>query len=201
VITVYRLKPAFQALLRPLVRRLHAAAVTPNQVTLFALLGSVALGSLLALAPGRRALLLAVPAWLLVRMALNAIDGMLAREHDMRTPFGLLLNEIGDVLADAALYLPLALVAGTPALVVTAVVLAVTTEVAGLGAVAVGAPRRHDGPMGKSDRAVAFGTLALLLGAGTGSGWWLEAALLAVNALLCLTIANRLVAALEELRP
>jgi CDP-diacylglycerol--glycerol-3-phosphate 3-phosphatidyltransferase len=35
-------------------------------------------------------------------MALNAIDGMLAREHDMQSPLGAMLNELGDVLSDVA---------------------------------------------------------------------------------------------------
>ena len=45
--TLYDLKPRFQSLLRPLVRRLAAAGVTANQVTLAAAIGSVALGVLL----------------------------------------------------------------------------------------------------------------------------------------------------------
>jgi CDP-diacylglycerol--glycerol-3-phosphate 3-phosphatidyltransferase len=42
-------------------------------------------------------------------MALNAIDGMLAREHGQASRLGAVLNELGDVVADAGLYLPLAL--------------------------------------------------------------------------------------------
>ena len=40
--TIYQLKPAFQNLLRPIVRRLAAAGVTANQVTLAAFVLSVA---------------------------------------------------------------------------------------------------------------------------------------------------------------
>ena len=46
-LTLYRLKPAFQSLLRPLVTRLARRGVTANVVTTAALLGSVALGALL----------------------------------------------------------------------------------------------------------------------------------------------------------
>ena len=50
---------------------------------------------------------------------------MLAREHDMKTRLGAILNELGDVLSDSALYLPLATRPGfSPMLLVPAVVLA-----------------------------------------------------------------------------
>jgi len=73
--SVYDLKPRFQALLRPLIGRLARAGVTPNAVTLAAVAGSVAVGGLVALARDRPALLLLLPVWLFLRMALNAIDG------------------------------------------------------------------------------------------------------------------------------
>ena len=106
--SVYDLKPAFQRLLRPLVGALAKAGVTANQVTVAALLLSVATGAALLAWPDRRWVLLAVPAVLFVRMALNAVDGMLAREHDQKSRLGAVLNELGDVLSDSALYLPLA---------------------------------------------------------------------------------------------
>ena len=45
----------------------------------------------------------------------------------------------------------------------------------------VGAARRHDGPMGKSDRALVFGALGLYVGLGAtlpDLAWWLMPALL-----------------------
>ena len=66
-------------------------------------------------------------------MALNAIDGMLAREHGQQSRLGALLNELGDVVSDAALYLPLAVVSGfDPRLVATIVVLAGLSELTGV---------------------------------------------------------------------
>ena len=109
--SIYALKPKFQALLRPLVRGLHGMGVTANQVTLLACAISVVLGLWLYFAqPGPAAFAL-VPAWMFVRMAFNAIDGMLAREHHQQTRLGAFLNELTDVVSDAALYLPFALVA------------------------------------------------------------------------------------------
>ncbi len=198
--TIYDLKPAFQNLLRPLCNSLAKAGVTANQVTVAATLMSVFVGLLFALFPTSRWAALLIPVALFVRMALNAIDGMLAREHNMQSDLGGVLNELGDVVSDAALYLPFALVPGiSAALVVTVVVLSMLTEMAGVVAVQIGASRRYDGPMGKSDRAFVFGLLALLLGVGLGPQWWANAGLVVVASLAALTVFNRSSRALREL--
>ncbi len=198
--TIYDLKPRFQALLRPLSDRLAAAGITPNQVTLAALLLSLAEGLALALAPGAAWPLLLLPPVLFLRMALNAIDGMLAREHHMQSALGAVLNELGDVVSDAVLYLPLALHPGLPAaLVVGIVLLGIVAETSGVVAVQIGASRRYDGPLGKSDRAFLFGLIALLLGFGLPPGGWSTALLAAGLALALITPVNRARRALEEL--
>lgn len=199
MISVYQLKPAFQACLRPVTRWLAAAGVSANQVTLAALVLSVIAGIAIALFPEARWPLLLLPLVLLTRMALNAIDGMLAREHDMKTRLGAVLNELGDVISDAALYLPLALVPGVAApWIVGLTVLAIIAEMSGVIGVQIGATRRYDGPMGKSDRAFVFGALGLLLGLGIAPGVWLTLVLIAVNLLLVATIFNRARRALQE---
>jgi len=197
--SIYDLKPAFQGWLRPLTRALAGAGVTANAVTLGAALLSLLAGAALAFRPGSRAALLLLPAVLFARMALNAIDGMLAREHGQKSKLGGLLNELGDVVSDTALYLPLALVHGFDArLAVGIVVLAALSEMTGVLGPTLGASRRYDGPMGKSDRAFVFGLLALLLGLGVKPGTWLVAIQGAVLVLLLVTVWNRAARALEE---
>lgn len=197
--SVYDLKPRFQGLLRPLSNRLAAAGTTPNQVTLAALVLSLAAGTLVALFPDRGWPLLLIPFVLFLRMALNAIDGMLAREHAMQSPLGAILNELGDVVSDAALYLPLCWVPGlSPVLVVAVVLVAVIGEMTGVVAVQIGASRRYDGPMGKSDRALVLGTIGLLLGVGIDPRPWADWLLGLVLALAVFTVVNRARRALEE---
>ena len=129
--SIYDLKPAFQSLLRPITRALAAAGVTANMITILAVVMSIAVGAIVALSPSERWPLILVGPWLFARMALNAIDGMLAREHGQKSALGGVLNELGDVVADAALYLPFALVPGfRPDLVVLVVILAIVTEMA-----------------------------------------------------------------------
>lgn len=201
VVSVYDLKPRFQALLRPTCRALAGAGVTANHVTVAAVGLSAVCGAAIAVWPEERWPLLLLPAALFVRMALNAIDGMLAREHDMQSALGGILNELGDVVSDAALYLPLALVPGFDApLVVVCVVLAGATELTGICGVQIGASRRYDGPMGKSDRAFWLGLVALLVGLGAVQpGRWLDVLLALVAVLLAATIVRRARRALAEL--
>jgi CDP-diacylglycerol---glycerol-3-phosphate 3-phosphatidyltransferase len=197
--SVYELKPKFQVLLRPVVATLARAGVTANQVTISAVLLSLAAGTWIAITQGTQAALLALPIVLVVRMALNAIDGVLAREHRQQSKLGALLNELGDVTADAALYLPFALVPGvsSPAVVVV-VVLAVVSEMTGVLGQLIGGIRRYDGPMGKSDRALVFGALALVLGVGVQPQRWVTWLLYILIALLVITIYNRARRALAE---
>ena len=199
--SIYDLKPAFQNLLRPVCRGLVGAGVTANQVTVAAMVLSYAAGLMIWLFPAARGPLLVVPAVLFARMALNAIDGMMAREHDMKTPLGAVLNEVGDVFSDAALYLPFAAVPGVSGPWVAAVVvLGVISEMTGVVGIQIGASRRYDGPMGKSDRAFVFGLVALLLGLGVAPGLWLDILWGAMTLLLAVTIVNRARRALAELR-
>jgi len=197
--TIYQLKPAFQNLLRPLTQRLFRLGVSANQVTLAAMLLSCLVGGQLYLFPGARWALFFVPLFLFLRMALNAIDGMLAREHRQKSALGALLNELGDVVSDAALYLPFAVLPGmSPALLVLTVLLAVVSEMTGVAAMQIGATRRYDGPMGKSDRAFVFGAVALALALGVPPGAWQNWVFAAVAILLLLTIFNRARGALRE---
>src|SRR5206468_692996 len=96
-----------------------------------------------------RAVFLLVPAWMLLRMAMNAIDGMLAREFGQQSRLGAYLNELCDAVSDAALYAPFALLPPFgPGPVGLVVVLAILSEYAGVLGVAAGGTRRYDGPMG-----------------------------------------------------
>ncbi len=165
MISIYQLKPRFQALLRPIVGRLAAAGVTANQVTLAAMLISLALGLGLFLNTANSSAFLLLPLWMFLRMAFNAVDGMLAREFGQQSPLGAYFNELSDVISDAALYLPFVAIAPFGWGSVGAVIfLSAVSEMAGALGPMVGAPRQYDGPMGKSDRAFLFGALGLWLG-------------------------------------
>lgn len=192
MISIYQLKPRFQNLLRPLVKQLFKQGVTANQVTLIACLISILIGLGVAYCVNAPHFFALIPLWMILRMALNAIDGMLAREFGQQSQLGAYLNELTDSIADSALFLPFALlpeVSGAAVVVLT--LLAMLSEYAGVLAPMVGAQRRYDGPMGKSDRAFCFG----ILGAGVALGWltalWINVVLVLICTLLLYTIYNR----------
>lgn len=200
--TIYDLKPKFQNLLRPITRWLAAHHFTANQVTLAACALSFLVGALVAAWAFDGRIFLLLPGVLFVRMALNAIDGMLAREHGQKSRLGAILNELTDVASDAALYLPFALLPETePVLVVVLVFLAMLTEMTGVLGTVVGASRRYDGPMGKSDRAFVFGFLGLLLGLGVPLQPYLNYVWGVLIVLLSRTVYNRASRALNEGAP
>ena len=161
--SIYDLKPKFQNLLRPLVIKLEQRGVTANQVTLAACAISVILGVMLTALSDYNWLFILIPIWLFMRMALNAIDGMLACEFNQKSRLGGYLNEITDVVSDAALYLPFAFVYPFDALQIGLIIwLSALTEFCGVLGQVQGKTRRYDGPLGKSDRAFLFGVLGLV---------------------------------------
>lgn len=199
--TLYDFKPKFKTLLRPLAGRLAAAKIAANRVTLAAAIGSLLIGGFVAWFAETRIVFLLLPGWFFIRMALNAMDGMLAGEFGQKSKLGAYLNELCDVVSDTALYLPFAFVApfGWPG-VGAVIAFSIISELAGILGQTVGASRRYDGPMGKSDRALVLGALALWIGVGGAMPDWLAWFMPALAALIALTIVNRVRKGLREAR-
>jgi CDP-diacylglycerol--glycerol-3-phosphate 3-phosphatidyltransferase len=175
--------------LQPLVGPAAVAGIRPNQLTVAAVAVSALAGIAAAGAVMHPMLIWAVPVLYLLRMALNAMDGMLARRRGMESTRGAILNEVGDVVSDALAYLPFALYFPARAgLVVVVVVLGLIAEVTALAATG-GTGRRNDGPLGKSDRALAFGGVAVLAGIGLSAA--VTPVLVLLGGLGCMTIWNR----------
>jgi CDP-diacylglycerol--glycerol-3-phosphate 3-phosphatidyltransferase len=192
MISVYQLKPKFQALLRPLLERLHQSGFTPNQLTWLGVILSLAMG-IYAHFGDRTVALLALPLVLLLRMALNALDGMMARTYEMQSKMGALLNEMGDIVSDIVLYYPLYLLFSMDQVwIMWFLLLSVLNEFAGLLGQALGGARRYDGPMGKSDRALVVGILSLLFWFKAPIFGYLSWIWLLIFGLLCWSTFKRL---------
>jgi len=199
-LSTYELKPRFQEALRPLLRLLRGKGLTPNMLTVGALVFCLSFG--VSVIFFREKALVFYPAVLLARMALNALDGLMARVYDLRSNVGALLNELTDVLSDGFLYVPfLVFPEVSPMAFSTLLVLAHSCEVLGLAALLVGRQRSYRGPFGKSDRALLFGVLALLLSFNLLSEPSTLAFLCFGIALSMVTIWNRFKDALEGQAP
>lgn len=198
MITLYQIKPRFQGLLRPLLRRLHRAGVSANQITLAALALSVIAGGVLMVLKTPPAFAI-LPGVLFIRMALNALDGMMAREYHQQTRLGAILNELGDVLSDVALYLPFLFLPGShPALVLTLLFFTVLSEFCGVLAQSINGVRSYAGPLGKSDRALAFGAWGLAIAIWPQLLAWNNLVWGAATLLLVWTLINRCRSVLRE---
>ena len=200
MVSIYQFKPRFQSMLRPLARFCANAGITANAVTMAAMGVSLALGIALSTSSNRELFLL-LPLWMFVRMAFNAIDGMLAREFGQKSALGAYLNELSDVISDAALYLPFVAVAPFGWASVAAVAfLSTVSEMAGALGPMVGTQRRYDGPMGKSDRAFVFGALGLWIGLTPALPQWAFWLMPIVALMIALNIFNRVRAGVAAVR-
>lgn len=197
--TTYDLKPAFQRMLLPVLGRLRQAGVTPNALTWMAILLSGGLGYAFVLGLEHRGWFYAVAAGLLLRMALNALDGMMARQFSMTSKAGAVLNELGDVVSDALVMWPLAWFPGVhPGWVGALLWMSAVNECAGVLGASVAGERRYEGPMGKSDRTLVWGVFCLLLGAGVPIEGHVQTGVWVVLAGLCWSTFRRVRATLNE---
>lgn len=163
MISVYQLKPRFQQLLLPILNELHKQRTNANSITILAIVWSALIGVLLFLSTNHPIYLLFVALGLLVRMALNALDGMMARNFNQQSKLGEVLNELGDVVSDAIIFCALfSFSYANNTLVFLFIILSIINEFSGVLAKLISGTRRYDGPMGKSDRALLIGLWSLL---------------------------------------
>jgi CDP-diacylglycerol---glycerol-3-phosphate 3-phosphatidyltransferase len=197
MISVYNIKPKFQQLLKPVLEFLHKLGVSANMITWSAILLSAGTGALFFFHPYGKIFLL-VPAVLLFRMALNALDGMMARTYNMQSKAGEVLNELGDVVSDLALYFPFILIPVNLYVVLSFLFLSLINEFAGVMGKIISGERRYDGPMGKSDRAFAIGAFCLLYYFWEGSHAYASWFFFALNILLIISTLTRIYKALRK---
>lgn len=201
MLSIYQLKPIFQTLLRPYANFFYNANITANQVTLIAAFGSIFTAFVVGGLASYQWIFFLIPIWMFIRMALNAIDGMLAREYHQKSNLGAYLNEICDIVSDCALLLIFTQVEDVSNyLVILVILLSFLTEYSGVLGVMIGASRRYDGPMGKSDRAFVFGGICLAIATSLLPFSWINALLWIVSILLACTIINRIRKGIQEIQ-
>ncbi len=163
MISIYKIKPAFQKLLTPALLVLRNLGVTANQITISSIILSLLIGIAFWFAETNRILFLVLPIGLLIRMALNALDGMMARTYNQTSKKGEILNELGDIISDVFIFFPLLIFEKANLyLVVVFICMSIINEFAGLLGKVISGERRYDGPMGKSDRAFIMGLYGII---------------------------------------
>lgn len=126
-----------------------------------------------------------MPLSLFIRMALNAIDGMMAREHGQASTLGAVLNEVGDIVSDELLISSIHSHNSINAL-------SMSTEVIAIGSSMITGERANQGPLGKSDRAFVLGLIGVLAGCNLPLHKIIKPATVLIQLLLLKTNFNRL---------
>lgn len=163
--TLDRLRPLADRLLRPFVDTADTVGLTPNTVSV------LSLGVALAAAGG---FLLAEPRWYIVGSLLvfangwlDLIDGALARRQEAASDAGDLLDHVIDRYADLTIIGGLAAGVGSFALGFLAVTGVLMTSYLGTQIQAVGLGRSYGGLVGRADRLALIG-IAGFAAAGYG---------------------------------
>lgn len=163
MISTYKIKPKFQQMLMPLLKMLRKMGVSPNALTLMAVLLSFVIGYLFWSSAEHHSHFLFVALGLLLRMMLNALDGMMARIYNLQSKLGEILNEVGDIVSDIVIFFPLIIFENLDVkLSIAFISLSIVNEFCGIMAKVVSGDRRYDGPMGKSDRALLIGVICII---------------------------------------
>lgn len=175
IVTSHDLKPLLRQWLKPAAHALVNRGIRANQLTWAAAGSSLAVGGLLALFHQTAWLFWLLPLCLLLRLVLDVLDGLMAQDFMQESAEGAYWAEAGALAADAALWLPMAWLAGAFPVGALIWLGAVCESVGLLGKVHGFHGRREDGPMGRSDRMIVLAVLAVWYAVAGQLNWVAQA--------------------------
>jgi CDP-diacylglycerol--glycerol-3-phosphate 3-phosphatidyltransferase len=197
---IYSVKPKFQKILEGDKKLLVKMGVGPTAINIAALIVSIFAGLVIFYSDNDLRLLYFIPLLAFVRIAFNALDGMVARETKAKNQkFGEVMNEFVDRLSDCAFFLGLAFVSyvnmSWALLTLIAVLLVSYLGIVGKSA---GGSRQYVGLMGKADR-MFWLSVACILTAFTYNTAIMNLGLLFIFFFSIVTIIWRFLAIKKEL--
>ena len=152
---IYQIKPRFQQSLAGAEGYLVRHRVHPDYITFGALILSIGGGMALWGTHWSRWLFLVIPVVAIGRTALNALDGLVAHATGLARPWGEVLNEFSDRMADVALFTGVALAIGSNfQLGMTTIIAILLSSYLAILSKAAGGKRQYVGVMGKADRMI-----------------------------------------------
>jgi archaetidylinositol phosphate synthase len=158
--TLDTLRPVADRLLDPFVAGAKRLGLTPDAVSVLALLTAVGAGAAFAFAAELRLLYLLGAFLVLWNGIFDLLDGALARELDSQSDAGDLLDHVLDRYADILIISGLAAGVGQYALGLAAITGVLMTSYLGTQAQAVGLDRVYGGLLGRADRLALIGVVA-----------------------------------------
>lgn len=198
---IYSIKPKFQMFLKPFESLLVRFKVHPTYINLAALMLSV-IGGISLYFSGKYILLLVyIPFMAFARTALNALDGMVARDLKVKNRgWGEVLNEFFDRISDASVFFGLALAPYTSlALGSSVVIIILLNSYLSIVSKAAGGSRQYGGFMGKADRMIYLGIAAVAI-LVTHDYRWATYLLVFVGIGTLVTMTQRFTSIAKELR-
>ena len=163
---IYSVKPLFQEFLKPVESLCVKFQIHPTTINIMALVLSIIGGICLWLVDENHILyLIYIPFMAFFRTALNALDGMVARAMKVENQqFGEVLNEFFDRISDASIFVGLAMASYTNnELGFLTTILILLNSYLSIVCKAAGGERQYGGVMGKADRMVYLGLMALVM--------------------------------------
>ena len=158
--TLDTLRPVAERLLDPFVAGAKRLGLTPDAVSVLALLTAIGAGVAFAFAAELRLLYLLGAVLVLWNGIFDLLDGALARELDSQSDAGDLLDHVLDRYADILIISGLAAGVGQYALGLAAITGVLMTSYLGTQAQAVGLDRVYGGLLGRADRLALIGVVA-----------------------------------------
>lgn len=160
---IYAIKPLFQKKLEPIKQLCLRLQISPTTLNVLGVLTSLVVALCIAFSARWTWLLLMIPVGAFVRTALNALDGLVARELAVSSAMGEVLNEFLDRVSDALIFSSFIFITSlTPWLAVSTVSLVLLVSYVGILSKSAGGPRMYAGMMGKADRMFFLGAFALV---------------------------------------
>ena len=157
--TLDSLRPAAERLLDPFVAGAKRLGLTPDGVSVLALLTAIGAGVAFAFAAEQRLLYLLGAFLVLWNGIFDLLDGALARELDAQSEAGDLLDHVLDRYADILIISGLAAGVEQYAMGLVAITGVLMTSYLGTQAQAVGLDRVYGGLLGRADRLALIGVV------------------------------------------
>ena len=155
--TLDRFRHVADRALDPFVGAARTVGLSPDGVSVIAFLLAVAAGGVYAVAAGRPLLYLVGAVLVFLNGWLDLVDGALARELNVASSAGDLLDHVLDRYADIVIIVGLAAGVGQWVLGIAAVTGVLMTSYLGTQAQAVGLDRVYGGALGRADRLALVG--------------------------------------------
>jgi len=155
--TLDRFRHVADRALDPFVGAARTVGLSPDGVSVIAFLLAVAAGGVYAVAVSQPLLYLAGAVLVFLNGWLDLLDGALARELNVASSAGDLLDHVLDRYADVVIIVGLAAGVGRWALGIAAVTGVLMTSYLGTQAQAVGLDRVYGGALGRADRLALVG--------------------------------------------